>query len=360
MIITVYAISKNEEQFVSRWVESMREADHVVVLDTGSSDNTVSALIKEGVTVHSAQINPWRFDVARNESLKLVPDETDVCVCTDLDEIFEKGWRKKLENSWSENATQGRYKYVWSHDGEREGVQFYSEKIHVKKGFSWEKPVHEVLRYDGEKAQKQVLLDGVVLHHYPDANKSRSSYLALLELAVAENPECDRSVHYLGREYMFRGEYQKAITTLLRHLSLRTATWADERAASMRYIARCYLSLGKKEDAEKWFLRAITEKPDLREGYVEYAQFLFSKKDYHGVLFFIKKALEITKRTLTYVSDPLSWGALPYDLMALASYYTKDFESAVEYGEKAVRLDDEPRLKNNLEFYKNSILSTII
>ncbi|MBR6773144.1 MAG: glycosyl transferase family 2 [Clostridia bacterium] len=358
MIITVYAISKNEEKFVSRWAESMREADHVVVLDTGSSDDTVNALIKEGVKVECASINPWRFDVARNESLKLVPDETDVCVCTDLDEIFEKGWRKKLEKSWVEGATQGRYKYVWSHEGKREGVQFLGEKIHVKQGFSWEKPVHEVLRYDGEKPQKQVMLEGVVLHHYPDESKSRGSYLALLELAVAENPKCDRSMHYLGREYMFRGEYQKAITTLLRHLSLPTATWSDERSASMRYIARCYVALDKRAEAEKWFLRAVAQTPDLREGYVEYAQFLFAKKDYHGVLFLLKKALEITKRPLTYVSDPLSWGALPYDLMALASYYVKDYESAVEYGEKAVRLDDEPRLKNNLEFYKSSILLT--
>ena len=39
--ICVYAITKNEEQFVEKWYESMKEADAVVVLDTGSTDNTV-------------------------------------------------------------------------------------------------------------------------------------------------------------------------------------------------------------------------------------------------------------------------------------------------------------------------------
>lgn len=40
--IVVYAISKNEEKFVKRWVDSMKEADEIYVLDTGSTDNTVS------------------------------------------------------------------------------------------------------------------------------------------------------------------------------------------------------------------------------------------------------------------------------------------------------------------------------
>ena len=52
---------------------------------------------KLGVKVAKTKITPWRFDVARNKSLNLVPKDYDICVCTDLDEVFEKGWRKKLE-----------------------------------------------------------------------------------------------------------------------------------------------------------------------------------------------------------------------------------------------------------------------
>ena len=49
--ICVYAITKNEEQFVEKWYESMKEADSVVVLDTGSTDNTVNKLKELGATV---------------------------------------------------------------------------------------------------------------------------------------------------------------------------------------------------------------------------------------------------------------------------------------------------------------------
>ena len=46
--ICVYAISKNEAQFVERWYNSMKEADYVVVLDTGSRDGTAEKLKELG------------------------------------------------------------------------------------------------------------------------------------------------------------------------------------------------------------------------------------------------------------------------------------------------------------------------
>ena len=42
--IYVYAISKNEEKFAKRWYESVKSADGIYVLDTGSTDNTVKIL----------------------------------------------------------------------------------------------------------------------------------------------------------------------------------------------------------------------------------------------------------------------------------------------------------------------------
>ena len=36
--VYVYAICKNERAFAARWMQSMREADGVYVLDTGSTD----------------------------------------------------------------------------------------------------------------------------------------------------------------------------------------------------------------------------------------------------------------------------------------------------------------------------------
>ena len=179
--ICVYAISKNEEKFVKRWYESVKEADGIYVLDTGSSDNTVQLLKNLGANVSEKEIKPWRFDVARNESLKLVPEDCDICVCIDIDEVISKGWRKKLEDIWDDDTNHLRYIYNWSHDDNGKPlVSFYYEKIHARNGFKWIHPVHEVLEFSGDKEVFKTT-DEIVVDHFPDSTKSRSNYLPLLE-----------------------------------------------------------------------------------------------------------------------------------------------------------------------------------
>ena len=43
-----------------------------------------------------------------------MPEEADICVCTDLDEVFHPGWREALEKAWAPGTGQARYRYTWS------------------------------------------------------------------------------------------------------------------------------------------------------------------------------------------------------------------------------------------------------
>ena len=357
MKICVYAISKNEEKFAERWYNSMKEADSVVVLDTGSTDRTVELLSSFGAVVETQVIQPWRFDVARNASMNLIPPDTDICVCTDLDEIFEPGWRKKLEDAWLPGTTQARYRYTWNfNDDGSEGTVFFIEKAHAYGMFVWKHPVHEVLSYTGTAAEKIVTAVGVQLNHRADNFKSRASYLPLLELSVEEDPTDDRNMHYLGREYLFHSEWDKSIATLKRHLQLPSATCADERAASMRYIARCFTAKNQPQEALCWYYRAIAEAPYLREAYVEAALLLYQQKEWEGVLYFCLQALKISERTASYICEAQAWGYLPWDLAALGYYYTGNYEKALEYESQAAQLNPtDPRIQSNLKIMKNHV-----
>src|SRR5688572_30281194 len=124
MKVAVYTIAKNEERFAERWARSCEEADYRVVLDTGSTDKTVERLRSLGVTVHSAEIRPWRFDVARNQSLALVPEDAEVCIALDMDEILVPGWREALERAWAPGTTMLRYPFVPEIDPETGASKF--------------------------------------------------------------------------------------------------------------------------------------------------------------------------------------------------------------------------------------------
>jgi len=347
--IAVYAICKNEEKFVERWVNSMKEADDIFVLDTGSTDNTVEKLKMLNVQVTQEIINPWRFDVARNKSLELVPTEYDICVCTDLDEIFEPGWRKKLEELWDKNTTRLGYNYNWQLDeNNNPTVNFYIEKIHCRKGYKWTHPVHEILEYIGADKEYKKWTNDITVNHYPDNFKSRSSYLPLLELSVQENPNDDRNVHYLGREYMYYQRWNEAIDTLIRHLKLPTATWKDERCASMRFIARCYKNLNRYDEARMWLDKAIKEAPHLRDPYMEKALLEYNQNNLKSCKNLCVQTLEIKEHHKTYINEVFSWDHTVYDLLSICYYYENSIDEALFYINKALLLapNDERLIKN--------------
>lgn len=358
MKIAVYTICKNESAFVNRWVDSMSEADGIYVLDTGSEDDTVEKLKKRGVVVDTAKIVPWRFDTARNMSLELVPEDVDVCVCTDLDEVFLPGWRERIEKTWKKGDSQARFRYTWSfnEDGS-EGVVFWEENIHARKGFRWTHPVHEVLEITDPSISRNVItIEGIQLNHYPDKNKSRSQYLGLLEMSVEESPDDDRNMHYLGREYMFKRRWDDCIRTLERHLAMPSAVWKDERSASMRYIANSYYMKGNAAAARDWYLKAIAEAPHLREPYMDLALMLFREKEWDGVLYFTECALKIKVRPASYICEAASWGSLPNDLRAIALYNTGRIEDALDEAKTAVEKEPKnERLKNNVKLIEDSL-----
>ena len=348
MKVVVYAICKNEEKFVDRWVDSVSEADEIYVLDTGSTDKTVKKLKKRKVNVKKEKIKPWRFDVARNKSLDMVPLDTDICVCTDLDEVMEKGWREKLEEIWDEDTNRLRYNYNWSFDEYgKPAVNFYIEKIHSRNDYVWTHPVHEVLSFKGENETVKTT-DLITVNHYPDKEKSRSNYLPLLEMSVEEDPLDDRNMHYLGREYMYYQRWNDCIDTLIKHLNLKSATWRDERCASMRFIARSYINLKRYSEANMWLEKAINEAPYLRDPYVEMALFKYTLNDYDSMLQYCTKALTIVSNPKSYINEKFSFDHTIYDLMSLGYYYKGEYKKSLEYIIKALEISpDNKRLSDN-------------
>lgn len=346
MKIAVYAISKNEEQFVKRFCESAKDADMILIADTGSTDNTAVVAAECGAVVHDIFISPWRFDKARDTALALIPSDYDVCISLDLDEVLEEGWREEIERVWKEDTTRLRYKFDWGC-----GISFYYEKIHHRKGYHWHHPVHEYPRPDGRITEVYAYTDKLLVSHHPDPTKSRGQYMPLLELAVKEDPHCPRNAFYHARELTFYHRWLDAVVALNKYLAMPEANWINERCYAMRLLGKSYDALG--QDGRDWYRKACKEAPNTREPWVELAQSCYAKKAWQECYDSCKQALTIKNKEEVYTMNPEVWGALPHDLLAISAYNLENYEEAIKHGQIAVELDpDNTRLFTNLDFYR--------
>lgn len=348
MKIAVYSIALNESQFVKRWYESAKEADYLLIADTGSTDDTYDLAKSLGINAYKISINPWRFDDARNAALALIPSDIDYCISLDMDEVLSDGWRTEIEKVIP-GITRPMHKLVTHIDSDgNPGIEFEALRIHARYGYRWKYPIHETVSNYGIEEKKQTV--DIKIYHHPDNNKSRSQYLPLLEMAAKEDPYSDRCAHYYARELFYYGIYEQAAKEFKRHLSLESAFWKPERCESMRYIAKC-----EPDNAEYWLRQAINECPERREPYVDLAQHYYEKKDWVQVKEFAELALNIKTKYLDYFCEFDAWGWKPHDLLALADYYLGIYDEALDHGKMALSLKEDNRLKQNILFYESAV-----
>ena len=360
--VAIYAICRNELQFVEKWIESMSEADYVVVLDTGSTDGTYEKLqeyAKENpkkYIVAQKKYNPWRFDTPRNDAMMLCPSDTDIYFSTDLDEWLEPGWYDVLVKEWVPGISQrGDYTYIWSHmDDGTPGRIFMYNKIHTKE-WIWKYPVHELLwntETQTESYDYSVSVmygNKITLHHYPDPSKSRGNYLPLLELRAQENEDDFYGLIYLGHEYSYRGFYDKSNETLMKVLE-KYKPGSIEEASCYLFIGDNYTEMEKFQEAVESYQKAIEIDPTYREPYFNLAKLLMSKELYYMAIGVIKEGIKKSYRHYTWLERDRSWLDEPYDLLSLAYYYSGNKKEALIYAVKAYTLNkSDERLKNNID-----------
>ena len=303
--IAVHSICRDEPSvFLERWRASAQDADLLCLTDTGSTSATVEYARDLGITVNVISVQPWRFDVARNSGLALLPADVDLVVKLDVDEVLMPGWRDALEAAYAQS--QGKrfsYEYRWSHlpDGSPD-LTFNADHTHSRFGWQWKHPCHEHLVWQGPDPEPPtVFVPGMVVGHFPDPTKSRGQYLGLLAQAVREDPSDDRMAHYYARELYFRGDWAASRSEFVRHLALPSATWPAERCESLRI-------LGKIDDRpERWFLRAAAEDPTRREPWVDLMDLWLSRGEPEIAAGCARRALLVTGRTGVYLEEAAAY-----------------------------------------------------
>lgn len=313
MRIAVYAISKNEEKHVDRFMDSIKDADFITVADTGSTDYTVENLKTKairnyktrGFAVHNISINPWRFDTARNVALALVPSDIDVCIRLDLDEVLDPGWRAAIERAWKPGITQLWYNFTHS-----PGYTVHANNIHARFGYVWRGLDHEGLYPATGTVSISDFAPGLSITHHQDHSKPRTAILGRLEAQVREDRRA-RTLYYLGREYFYYNKSQQCIDTMQDYLTQPDATLDSERMDVMSMMAESFFRLGNIGKSIDWYWRAIAEY-STREPMIGLARLLYNVNNKDLAFGLIQQALRLTNKLTNIFQKPSAWDETPY------------------------------------------------
>lgn len=294
MKIAVYTIALNEEKHVERWYNSVKDADYLLIADTGSTDRTVEIAKSLGINVFNISIKPWRFDDARNTALALIPDDIDMCVSLDMDEVISEGWRAELEKMTGNQIT-----YVFNNDHSE--YSFVNNRIHSRHGYRWKFLMHEGIVQDRTLPDIQ-FSNMIEVTHIPNRDKPRNQYLDLIKAALDENPTIARYYKYYTDALVSLERFEEAEEYYLKMLEIPGFSKSDS-AHVYRILSR--IIPGKFGE---YILCCLGEVPERREPYYYIAKWYSENERWEECLSWCEKALEVQNITVDIFKDNDAWG----------------------------------------------------
>lgn len=251
-------IVKNEEQVLTRCLESIKDADEIIILDTGSTDKTGEIARRYDNVSYIAEHYSWNdnFSEARNESLKFCTG--DWVLIIDADEHIEDGGIQKVRDEIEKIRGFKTMRFrVISDPGNQEHRQIRAFR-NCREIF-WLGAVHNYLNI----VESNDVAIKVFYGYSPAHQKDPDRTLRILKKQVEKNLNLVREKYYLAREYLYRKDYLTALYWYDRYLE--QGFWAPEISDAWLMKATCLWYLFRGEEARNSCLQAIKINTNFKE-----------------------------------------------------------------------------------------------
>lgn len=257
-LLTLCVIAKDEEKVIEKCFESVHDiVDEIVLVDTGSSDNTIEIAKKYGANIITVQ---WENDFSKAKNLALQSAKGDWIIFLDADERLHPEDKEKLINTISscESKIEAILTPILNYTdlfGSVIGEINYNFRVfRNKEDLRFIYPIHENLWNIKEgRAPIAIVSDVKIIHIgyipllYGEKNKNERN-LNILKMCLKEKPKDFFHNLNIAVEFYNRGEYEKALEHLL---TIRDNFRADSILATryLRYMVLTYLRLNRFKEA---------------------------------------------------------------------------------------------------------------
>ena len=271
LTVGVAMIAKNEMEFIARALDSVKDADQIVVCDTGSNDNgeTIRIAQEHGATVFDDYKWEDSFAKARNHVKSKMT--TDWILSLDCDEYIHDF--SKVREAVKLATEQGiRCVNVTQHaDDSSKQVNIFPRLFKNDPDIVWHGAAHNYLSVFGKDAGDVHLTYGFSLAHLSDPDRT----LRILQKAYDSKEAGAREKYYLAREYYYRGRYKEC--TRMAGEYVQESQFLMEKADAFLMMARSYWAQGMGEDARDACLQAIKINPNFKEAILFMSELVWPK-----------------------------------------------------------------------------------
>lgn len=270
--ISICMIVKNEESVLPRALAHWRQlADELIVVDTGSTDNTVKVAEDLGATVlHYEWSYPGHKGEARNVGLDAATG--DWIVVLDADEIINAPQKlgQWLRNPPDPSVTAINVLFE-NYEGNNLTLRWYQVRIFRRGMYRYIHREHEMPVWCGENNPGEIILQTTFEHRTPAGRAAgkMQPMIDRLRLDVEEHVDDPLPVYFLHRQYMLAEQYDESIEWGHRYLQL---PHDKDRCETYGNIATCYYYMGDPQEAIRWLHRAAADQSHRRIWWIRLAE----------------------------------------------------------------------------------------
>ena len=301
--ISACYIVKNEAKNLAKSIKSLKnQVNEIVVVDTGSTDNTIVVARKLGAKVYSF---PWQDDFSKARNFALSKAKGEWLVLLDADEYFTAktagNIRQVIRQAQQADAILIQ---MVNYDVDKAEIQDYFYQLRIvcnQQGLHYEGKIHEELKLSEGKSMKFFRIPPEMLEIYHTGYASSVSRqklernLRLLQQAVDNGQSEADLARYFCDCYLGLGDMEKCTYY----------GWLDVKKGrqSVNFGSRCHRVLmayyGGRNDGESISKRrqlaeiSTEQYPEVPDFWAEYSECLYQTGEYAQAIAAMEKALEL-------------------------------------------------------------------
>ncbi|KKM10996.1 glycosyl transferase [Clostridiales bacterium PH28_bin88] len=301
--ITLAMIVKDEAKNLKACLDSVKgQVDEIVIVDTGSTDNTLEIARNYTGKVFSY---PWDGDFSAARNFAIAKAAGEWIFYLDADEKLLAG-TGDLKQLIDQDNTADAYLLPLNNptaDATGEYNRFYVLRLFVNnERYRFFGKIHEQVAIPDSKAVR--MSEGPVISHQmlprKERNRKRKRNLALLKQASREDPENPFLRYYLGVEWMMLGKPGLALPYLRETYQKLPANNTLFRSPALRYLIVCLQALKRLDEAICLCLAADLKYPEYTDIYYLGGILFEEKQEYQLAIKWFNQAVRCGTPPMLY------------------------------------------------------------